>query len=191
MFVLSFWAVTQVGSTIRAALDSLLALAGLGACAVLGSWCGAHLGRVEALPLLLATAHYQLPPNFFEQHGLAPYFVALFIAAVAVTALVQSLSRFRRSATHRWVLLRHLAVLAALAIFISSWCLDWQLSSTTYRNHLQWTLSAALTKLTLKAPNTLTWRDRVVPRPLDELKGAGGLSGPATAWLRNARIISG
>ena len=187
MFVMSFWAATLLANTVRAALTGVISLAGLGGCAALGAWCALQLGGLEKPLLLLVTAHFQLPPDFFWQLFLLPFLFLCLVTSISLTALAQSLVQFRRAQAQTGALLKYLAILAATAFVLSFWCSDFEVSGHgSYNAQLEADLSNALRALPSKELDFSSRRSRVVT--LRELEQTGKLSHPTRAWLRNTSI---
>jgi hypothetical protein len=111
-FVLSFWAATLLGNTVRAVLTALLGSAALVLCALLSAWLAETL-----------TAGLNLRLGFFdgrEEAVLWGFTAGGLILSLA--ALAQSLVQFRRAQVQSAVAVKCAALLLAIAILVAFSC---------------------------------------------------------------------
>jgi hypothetical protein len=114
LFVLSFWAMTLVRNTIRAALTAVFAFLALTFCGYLGGWCAELTGGFASNVSVVLSADGQ--PIF---HHLIGAFG--FILASYGIALVQSLKQFRRLRTPGSAVFTNALLLAAGVVAGSYW----------------------------------------------------------------------
>ncbi len=119
-FVLSFWAATLLGNTMRAVLTAVLGSGALVLCVLLSGWLAETI-----------IAWWQLSPGFFHGHeevvlwGFIPGGLILSLAALA-----QSLVQFHRAQVQSAVVVKCAALLLAIAILLAFWCADLLVSAS-------------------------------------------------------------
>ena len=187
MFVMNFWAVTLLANTLRAALASVISLAALCLCGALAAWCASLSGSLETGLLVLLTAYFQLPLDFFSAFKVENQGILLVTAVVVVTTLAQSLAQFRRAQSSRRIIWKYSAILAAVVFLLMFWLGDFVNSARDLRtSRLRQELADALGSLPAKdpEPSSLGWRTVTLP----DLEQTGKLSALTKAWLKNASI---
>jgi len=128
MFPLSFWAVTLLGNTVRAALTAVLGLGVLGVFAALGLWCGDHSNGNETALLSVLISWFHLRPDFLSAASFEFFVLGLTALPVLLLALAQSFRQFRRSQPQPAAFLKCSAVLALAAFVFSFWGADLEAS---------------------------------------------------------------
>lgn len=123
-FTLSFWAATLLGNTIRAVLGAVFGIAALFLCAKLAVWCAEQMGGLQTPLLAGLSERWRLRPEFFAGMQVELWAFAACAALVVVTALVQSLTQFRRSQVQAAAAVRCAAILVLVAFLGALWCAD-------------------------------------------------------------------
>src|SRR5262249_49116066 len=125
------WAATLLESTVRAALNSVVALAVLAMAAAAGSLLGRRFQGLETRLLVPVMTGLHWAPEHFSALLGSKFMFALLTAPVLMTALIQSLRQFRRAKVRRTVLWKYFAILLALGFCLSFWTVDlvWSLSA--------------------------------------------------------------
>src|ERR1051325_3638163 len=188
IFVMSFWAATLVGSTVRAALAAVIGLAAISAAAALGSWCGPHLGGLQTPLLIFLLAHSQLPPPLGAENGLEQWYFLLVPVPIILAALVQSLVLFRRVQTQASAFAKCGANLLSLVFLTVCWLNDFQVSIINLNSSplgadvskALLSLETAKSELRSKPTWTVTFR---------ELEKTGQLSPLTKLWLKGASVV--
>ncbi len=125
-FVLSFWAATLLGDTLRAIFMAVLGCIALLLCAALSGWLFEHAGGLETEALREISAAWQLPLYYADEVG--PWSFAASTVVISLAALVQSRYLFRRAQVPRVAILTCVAVLLAIAGLAGAWWADFSVS---------------------------------------------------------------
>jgi hypothetical protein len=194
VFVLSFWSASLVSNTVRAALTCMIALIGAAGCVFLGfavpqSFFAPPPGQYVGLQTGLVTqilAQYQLPPDYFMNHGgLLAYGTLIACLAFVSTALFQSLRLFGRLQTKATIRIKYAVILAAVAFGGSFWCAD-MMKSISRQSPLVAEVTDALASVLRQDGKLSEGRVRTVTP--QELESDDLLSNTAKRWLRNSTI---
>ena len=209
-FVLSFWAATMLGSTMRAVSTALLGVGALWLCCMLSAWSAEQLGGLEKGLLCDITAWWQLPFCYFFNGDEAVIWGPVAGGLVlSLAALAQSLVQFRRAQVQRKAVVRGAALLLAIALLAAFWIADFRESATRgYGNPLFQEVSRAVRAFPNGEP-ARAFSAGITERDLEKLKqevrrsgfeiiGVGiterdlervaPLSARAKRWLRGATI---
>lgn len=182
--VLSFWASTLFGHTVRAALATGLAAIALSFCVSIAFRFGFNFAPGTSLVTSLVV-RLQLPPDYF--HGLGDTSIVLtsFFTIVPLLALRQSFTAFRRVDIDVRTIVRHATILLGAAALIM-FCFA-AINSASYLQRFSVPvreLEAALQAL--PHPDTPATEPRRVT--VGELDATGRLSPATKGWLANAEI---
>ena len=117
--VLSFWAASLAGHTMRAVVLTGLTLLGLSLVASFGSRWGFSWGIGTGLVTDLMV-RLQLPPDYLDWHALMTWAAAAFFFTVlTAAALWQSFSAFRRAHTDNKTTTRYALTFLAIALLVA------------------------------------------------------------------------
>ena len=119
-FVLSFWASTLLGNTVRAVLAALLGAGALVLCVPLSVWLAETITAGWHLPLAFFHRGEQSVPGVFIVGGLI----------LSLAALAQSRVQFRRAQIQSATVVKCAALLLAIAILVAFWCAALLVSAT-------------------------------------------------------------
>src|SRR5258706_6147474 len=122
-FLMSFWAVTMLTNTLRAALGSMIGLALLCFCGALGLRFEELVGPLQTELLRLPAAYFHLPPDFFFVLAIK-CIVPLMLVTVVVAILAQSLAQFRRVQTPVKIIWKYSVILAVVVFLMAFWLAD-------------------------------------------------------------------
>ncbi len=125
-FVLSFWAATLLGDTLRAVFTAVLGCIALWLCAVLSVWLVQKGGGLERELLADASALWQRP--IYYPQDAEPWAFALAALVISLAALVQSRRQFRRAQVPRAAIIKCAALLLAIAAVAAGWWADFRVS---------------------------------------------------------------
>ena len=185
-FLMSFWAVTLLANTLRAALASVISVVALCLCSALAVWCALLIGPMETALLLLPTTYFQLPLDFWSTFRVESQGIPFVIEVIIITTLAQGLIQFRRANTSRRIILKYSATLGAVVFLMTFWVADFANSaSAVWTSSLQLELGSALSALPFKDRERVQDYTKVT---WQELEQTGKLSGPTKAWLKNTSI---
>jgi len=188
VFVLGFWAVTLLGSTIRATLNTIVVLIGLAAVAGVGVTFAKQFGGLEQWLILPLIVYFHLAPDAFGSQFLTILtLVAFFAGPLVVTALWQSMRQFRRAQVQRWVVWKYSLILLAIGLVMSTWATDLGTSWAKVGLLLNTSLTNAVKALpaeTIDASKPTAARKIT----LNELEETGKLAPLTKAWLKGATM---
>lgn len=184
--VLSFWAATLAGHTVRAVVLTGLTLLGLSLVASFGSRWGFSWGIGTGLMTDLMV-RLQLPPDYFYQPVFVTWAPAAILVIMSAAALWQSLSAFRRAHTDTRTTARYTLTLLAIALVVAA-------SPSNFMEASRRQFSAG-PMLELRAGlQALSTPERVGPASgprqvtLAELERVTRLSASTRQWLANTEI---
>lgn len=182
--VLSFWASTLFGHTVRAALATGLGLTALTFCTSIAYWCGDYFAPGTGL-LTSFIVRFQLPPDYVSGLSRSGTVLASFFTIVPLLALRQSFTAFRRVQNDAWTIGRHATILLGAASLIF-FCFA-AINSASYLQRFSVPVRELETALqALPHPETPTTEPRRVT--VGELDATGRLSPATRRWLANAEI---
>ena len=184
--LVSFWAATLLGHTVRAAVATALAGIGLAAAWGLASWAG-HAAAIAPRVETALMVRWQLTPDDLfvaDPRVLSKWGVISAGIVIALVTLGQSLAAFGRARTDRGTLARYAAGLGA-AVFLVGFCFSTASGNlfALYRYAPMRELTGALQAVASAAPRA----ERLQPT-VAELEQTGRLSEPARRWLRGVEI---
>jgi hypothetical protein len=187
-FVVSFWAATLLGNTMRAVFTAVLGVGALALCIVLSGWLADKIGGLEKGLLCDITAWRQLPLGFFHGGDSSPWVIAGGLV-LSLAALAQSLVEFRRAQVARAVVVKCAALLLAIAFLAAFSCADFRVSANGNR------YAAPLFLEVSKALRALPYTDRGIPGSASEvrvterdLEKVSPLSARTKRWLSGANL---
>ena len=186
-FVLSFWAATLLGNTMRAVLTAVLGVGALAPCGLLSAWLADKLGGLETGLLCDITAWRQLPLGFFHGREPMPWGFIAGGVILSLAALAQSLVQFRLAQVQNAVVVKCAALLLAIAFLAPFWCADFEVSAgRSYGAPLFYEVNSALRAL----PHTESEHSRSAGAPITErdLEKVFPLSARTQRWLRGASL---
>jgi ABC-type multidrug transport system permease subunit len=187
-FVLSFWAATLLGNTMRAVLTAGLGAGALALCTALSGWLADKTGGLERGLLCNITAWRQLPLDFFHGGEAVLWGSIAGGLVLSVAALAQSLVQFRRPRVQSAVVVKCAALLLAIAFLAAFWRADFQVSaSTDYSAPLLQEVSRALRAFPHTERGRLGYSEEVRITEMD-LANAFPLSARAKRWLGGAGL---
>jgi hypothetical protein len=187
--VLSFWAATLFGHTVRAAVATGIALAGLGFCWGAALLAGLGSGLFTSL-LTSMMVSFQLPPQAFMTRAFLPPYGSLLVGSVFLLVLLvvtmrQSLVAYRHIRTDTRVIVRHVSQLAA-AVVVAGFCLGAAMGAvrSQFASKPVIELRAAIRAVSARAEGTPFERTVTV----DELVETGQLSAATKRWIAGSLI---
>jgi len=132
-FVLSFWAATLLGNTMRAVLTAVLGVGALMLCTLLSGWLADKTGGLESGLLCSITAWRQLPLGSFNGSEAVLWGFVAGGLILSLAALAQSLVQFRRAQVQSAVVAKCATLLLAIAFLAAFWCADFRVSASPGR----------------------------------------------------------
>jgi hypothetical protein len=189
-FVLSFWAATLLGNTMRAVLTAVLGVGALVLCTLLSAWLAEQIGGLETGLLCNLTAWRQLPPDFYMlNQGEAVLWGSIAGGLIlSFVALAQSLVQFRRPQVQRAVVAKCAALLLAIAFLAALWCADFRVSADSgYDFPLRQEVTRALWALPYTEGGLPGHPDEVRITEMD-LEKVSPLSARTKRWLSGASL---
>ncbi|OFW08825.1 MAG: hypothetical protein A3H96_08220 [Acidobacteria bacterium RIFCSPLOWO2_02_FULL_67_36] len=191
--VLSFWAATLVGHTIRAAVAVGLFLPALVATGWIAFWGSEVLGRFAGNLWTAVMVRFQLPPDYpylYPYLRTMPTTIAVTIAAVGTgLALHQSFVAFRGVQTDARTIRRYagqlLGAMGLIALCWGTFLFAWtrQFVSPPVKE-----VRAAVQAVLQAEPDRPRRYERSIA--LSELDATGALSPRTKRWLSNTRIVA-
>ena len=128
-FVLSFWAATLLGNTVRAVSTALLGVGALWLCLVLSAWLANRMGGLQTDLLRNIIWWLQLEPGVYRGEAIREAMIWGPVVAglvLSLVALAQSLVLFRRAQVQRGAVVRSAGLLLAIAFLAAFWWVDFQ-----------------------------------------------------------------
>ncbi|MGO8676396.1 MAG: hypothetical protein ACLQVX_11075 [Limisphaerales bacterium] len=189
-FVLSFWAATLLGNTMRAVFTAVLGVGALVLCTLLSGWLAEQIGGLEKGILCEITSRWQLPLGFFHGHDVSPWELIAGGLVMSLVALAQSAVQFRRAQVQSAVVVKCAALLLAIVFLATFWCVDFQVSANrSYDAVLMREVSRALRALppTQRGHSESTREVRITEMDLEKVFP---LSARAKRWLTGASLYS-
>lgn len=191
--VLSFWAATLVGHTIRAAVAAGLMALGIFAGGALATWLGDLVSRGLAHVVTFVIVRWQLPPDYFDVY---PYLRRIEVKVLAsvftvglLIALWQSFAAFKRAQTgSRTVRLYAVQLLSAISIVIVCWVAFIGAWTRQYESQPVEELRQAVRGVLEAEPDAQVRDERNIA--LSELEATGALSPSTKRWLSDTRIVA-
>jgi hypothetical protein len=186
-FLLGFWAMPHLVSTIRAAIAGVVGFILLGAFLAFGIWLGNRSGGLLETPLVSIMCRFHLSPALLENRaiGAVPGLVCALVALIIAVMLYQSLKLFCRPA---WTHAR-LGIHSALLAFIVLGCAFLSVDFTTAVEHLPNSAPVVELRSALNAIVRSDVAGAVSERhivPLEALQGR--VSTETEFWLRGATV---
>jgi hypothetical protein len=189
-FVLSFWAATLLGNTMRAVFTAVLAVGALVLCTLLSGWLAEQIGGLEKGLLCEITSRWQLPLGFFHGDEVLPWEAIGGGLILSLVALAQSAVQFRRAQVQRAVVVKCAASLLGIAFLAAFWCVDFTVSARRgYDAVLVQEVSRALRALpyTQRGHSGSTRAVRITEMDMEKVFP---LSARAKRWLSGAGLYS-
>jgi hypothetical protein len=188
-FVLSFWAATLLGNTMRAVLTAVMGFGVLLLCVGVCDRLAEKTGGLQTGLLCDIAARWQSPFYLFVR-GEAAFMAVGFIVSVA--ALAQSLVQFRRPHVQRAVVVKRAALLLAIAFLAAFWGADFRVSVS--RREVGWVLQRAIDDEIRMAARALPYSESQlfgsseIPITKRDLEKVFPLSARAKRWLDGASL---
>ena len=187
--VAAFWAASLLGHTVRAGAAAGAILLGLWLCASAADWAGRTFGLGSHVMTRIMVGAQLSPEAFFQpwmmRRGTDAALAIVF--AIAVLALAQSYSAFRRIDVDRWQAARYAAHLAGLTFLLTFGVATYvHAAASQYASAPVREFTAALQSMTWPPPSGsgADWQ----PVALAELEATGQLSADTRAWLAGSQI---
>jgi hypothetical protein len=188
LLLLSFWASTLFGHTIRAAVATGFAALTVAACVNAAMWTGQRW-RVGSELLTGYMVNQQLPPDALTPQLFRQFRSGALIAALCLVALIglrQSLAAFRRIDLGRRAIARASVVLACAAGVLTfiPFAYFWA-ASDQYRSEPVRELTASLAVVTSAETSAGAFPERVT---IAQLEATGLLSDATRRWIAGSDI---
>jgi hypothetical protein len=184
---LSFWAITLMSNTIRAALATILGLALAAGCVALGVWGATGVGPLQSDLLVGLMTRFQLSPLFIANSTWPVLWLALLAAGALFLAvlLAQSFVQFRRARQDREALVKYPFVLGLIILLSAFWACDFASSAQgLYQSQPQAELETALRTLVSRRPAVLV--EEPFSASAAEVERVGNLSENTKRWIANS-----
>jgi hypothetical protein len=184
--VLSFWAATLTGNTVRAALLTVLVCVGLGMSATLAQFIARGTSGWMSSVLIHLTLYFQTSPFWFSSLSLEIFLIGL--AMLMLLLMVQSFRNFRRGQVHQGLPFAPAFSFLIVAFLVLYWIRDFETSSTTCYRRLIEELRIAFESLQYD-PTQLPEQDQRRQFTVHELDKDNSLPPHIRAWLAKSTIF--